>query len=176
MHGLVSPHCLRPTPGQKSWVGKPTIFHALGEEAEQRQTLPETNTEHCVLHSPILPALLCWGSSGAAQAHLAQLCAQQVRMCHFPTVAAHWIHQDPHRDHLFSHLVKQGLQMQGSFVSCHKDLSFKDQRRGGRKATNIKNHGRIACNYFFLPSISRNLPSEFWSIGESIHPVKVVLT
>lgn len=50
----------------------------------------------------------------------------------FPRVAASWTRQDPYRELLISHLIKWGLQRQGSFVSCHVDLSFKDQ--GGRES------------------------------------------
>ena len=51
-------------------VGKPTIFHALGEEAEQRQTLPETNTEHCVLHSPYFTSFVCAGGVVVQPKHI----------------------------------------------------------------------------------------------------------
>lgn len=75
--------------------------------------VPHTNTETPVTH----------------------LCAETGVKVSFPEgcprAATSWTRQDPCREHLISRLIKWGLQRQGSFVSCHTDLSFKDQ--GGRE-------------------------------------------
>lgn len=65
------------------------------------------------------------------------LCAEEGEKSPFPgacpCAVASWTRGDPCREHVISRLIKRGLQSQGSFVSCHTDLSFKAQRRKKKK-------------------------------------------